>query len=163
MCCGVNVLRVFLLVFTHVCRPLCIHYLPPIHYCVWTTMDVHAHDAYPPPTHTPLQHPHLSITPTTSTLPGVVNRSQQDINTNKSMAESRRAEQEFFSSHPEYGDVMDRCGMGNVFECLCVCVCVFVCASACMCKGWGLCVCVYVCLHARCIVCIVCIVSIHQH
>jgi len=36
---------------------------------------------------------------------GVVNRSQHDLNTGLSMADSRAAEADFFASMPEYADV----------------------------------------------------------
>lgn len=41
---------------------------------------------------------------------GVVNRSQQDINGNVSMLSARRAEEEFFKSHPAYRNISHRCG-----------------------------------------------------
>ncbi|GAA5808089.1 hypothetical protein MFLAVUS_001471 [Mucor flavus] len=41
---------------------------------------------------------------------GVVNRSQQDILTNKPMATALEAENEFFSQHPAYRSVAARCG-----------------------------------------------------
>ena len=41
---------------------------------------------------------------------GVVCRSQQDILTNKPMAEALRAEGEFFRSHPAYRSVANKCG-----------------------------------------------------
>lgn len=41
---------------------------------------------------------------------GVVNRSQQDIMTRKSLEESLAAEMEFFNSHPAYRSVASRCG-----------------------------------------------------
>ncbi|EPQ27137.1 uncharacterized protein PFL1_05418 [Pseudozyma flocculosa PF-1] len=41
---------------------------------------------------------------------GVVNRSQQDINGNVSMLVARRAEEEFFRSHPAYRNIAHRCG-----------------------------------------------------
>lgn len=45
---------------------------------------------------------------------GVVNRCQQDINNCRSMAEARQAEQEFFDSHEEYGEVSDHCGTAHL-------------------------------------------------
>ncbi|PWW79205.1 hypothetical protein C7212DRAFT_340115 [Tuber magnatum] len=41
---------------------------------------------------------------------GVVNRSQQDIQGNKSLAEALKAEQEFFKFHPAYRNMAHRCG-----------------------------------------------------
>ncbi|PWN31972.1 uncharacterized protein FA14DRAFT_174844 [Meira miltonrushii] len=41
---------------------------------------------------------------------GVVNRSQQDINGNKSMLAARKAEEDFFSNHPAYRNIAHRCG-----------------------------------------------------
>jgi len=41
---------------------------------------------------------------------GVVNRSQHDINTSKTMQFAREAEKEFFGSHPEYAPVLNQCG-----------------------------------------------------
>jgi len=41
---------------------------------------------------------------------GVVNRSQQDIQTQKPMSESLRAESEFFRHHPAYRNMATRCG-----------------------------------------------------
>lgn len=41
---------------------------------------------------------------------GVVNRSQQDIQTNKPMAEALKAEAEFFRHHPAYRNMATRCG-----------------------------------------------------
>jgi dynamin 1-like protein len=41
---------------------------------------------------------------------GVVNRSQQDILTNKSMNKALEAENEFFQQHPAYRSVAFRCG-----------------------------------------------------
>ena len=41
---------------------------------------------------------------------GVVNRSQQDIQTNKPMSEALRAEAEFFRHHPAYRNMAPRCG-----------------------------------------------------
>lgn len=41
---------------------------------------------------------------------GVVNRSQQDINGNVSMLVARRAEEEFFKTHPAYRNISHRCG-----------------------------------------------------
>ncbi|PWN54214.1 hypothetical protein IE53DRAFT_383239 [Violaceomyces palustris] len=41
---------------------------------------------------------------------GVVNRSQQDINGNVSMLVARRAEEEFFRTHPAYRNIAHRCG-----------------------------------------------------
>lgn len=41
---------------------------------------------------------------------GVVNRSQQDIQANKPMAEALKAEQEFFRHHPAYRNMAHRCG-----------------------------------------------------
>ncbi|KAH3899242.1 probable Dynamin-related protein DNM1 [Saccharomycodes ludwigii] len=41
---------------------------------------------------------------------GVVNRSQQDIQLNKSVGESLKSEQEFFDRHPVYRAISNRCG-----------------------------------------------------
>lgn len=41
---------------------------------------------------------------------GVVNRSQQDIQTNKPMSESLKAESDFFRHHPAYRNMATRCG-----------------------------------------------------
>ncbi|KAI9790191.1 MAG: Dynamin- GTPase protein [Peltula sp. TS41687] len=41
---------------------------------------------------------------------GVVNRSQQDIQGNKPMAEALKTEQEFFRHHPAYRNMAHRCG-----------------------------------------------------
>lgn len=41
---------------------------------------------------------------------GVVNRSQQDIQTNKSLTEALKSEQEFFKFHPAYRNMAHRCG-----------------------------------------------------
>ncbi|WFC96594.1 dynamin GTPase [Malassezia brasiliensis] len=41
---------------------------------------------------------------------GVVNRSQQDINSNVPLDMARRSEEEFFRSHPAYRNIAHRCG-----------------------------------------------------
>lgn len=41
---------------------------------------------------------------------GVVNRSQQDIHANKSLADALVAEREYFNSHPVYRNIAHRCG-----------------------------------------------------
>ncbi|KAF2723100.1 dynamin [Polychaeton citri CBS 116435] len=41
---------------------------------------------------------------------GVVNRSQQDIQGNKSMADALQSEREFFRTHPAYRNIATRCG-----------------------------------------------------
>ena len=41
---------------------------------------------------------------------GVVNRSQQDIQTNKSLADALQAERDFFRHHPAYRNMANRCG-----------------------------------------------------
>jgi dynamin 1-like protein len=41
---------------------------------------------------------------------GVVNRSQQDIQGNKSLAEALKSEQDFFRHHPAYRNMANRCG-----------------------------------------------------
>ena len=41
---------------------------------------------------------------------GVVNRSQQDIQTNKPMSEALKAEADFFKHHPAYRNIAVRCG-----------------------------------------------------
>ena len=45
---------------------------------------------------------------------GCVNRCQQDINNSRSMADARKAEQEFFDSHEEYTEVSNQCGTANL-------------------------------------------------
>jgi len=45
---------------------------------------------------------------------GVVNRSQEDINKNSPMSQARKAEEAFFTSHPEYRDVAAQCGSSNL-------------------------------------------------
>eukprot|EP00775_Hariotina_reticulata_P001703 gene1703-2048_t len=44
----------------------------------------------------------------------VVNRSQADINSSKSMKDAKMAEQLWFESHPEYSEVLSQCGVGNL-------------------------------------------------
>jgi dynamin 1-like protein len=41
---------------------------------------------------------------------GIVNRSQQDILTNKPMADALKAENDFFRQHPSYRAIATRCG-----------------------------------------------------
>lgn len=41
---------------------------------------------------------------------GVVNRSQQDIHSNKSLKDSLEAEKEFFQNHPAYRNIAHKCG-----------------------------------------------------
>ena len=41
---------------------------------------------------------------------GVVNRSQQDINTNKGLKEALDSEMDFFKSHPAYRNIAHKCG-----------------------------------------------------
>lgn len=41
---------------------------------------------------------------------GVVNRSQQDITTNKSLDDSLQSEKEFFQNHPAYKTIANKCG-----------------------------------------------------
>lgn len=41
---------------------------------------------------------------------GVVNRSQQDIITKKSIRDALKAEDEYFSTHPIYRNIASRCG-----------------------------------------------------
>ena len=41
---------------------------------------------------------------------GVINRSQHDIDTKKSMAAARKSEREFFENSNDYSDLADRCG-----------------------------------------------------
>jgi dynamin 1-like protein len=41
---------------------------------------------------------------------GLVNRSQQDIITNKSMEDAVQSEKLFFQSHPSYRNISQRCG-----------------------------------------------------
>ncbi|CAN1133492.1 Dynamin-related protein 3A [Linum perenne] len=42
---------------------------------------------------------------------GVVNRSQEDINLNRSVKDALAAEEKFFRSHPVYSTLADRCGV----------------------------------------------------
>ncbi|XP_051144270.1 dynamin-related protein 3A-like isoform X2 [Andrographis paniculata] len=42
---------------------------------------------------------------------GVVNRSQEDIQTNRSIKDALAAEEKFFRSRPVYSDIADRCGV----------------------------------------------------
>ena len=49
---------------------------------------------------------------------GVVNRSQQDIISNRNIAEACAAEDDFFSSHPEYSSVANQCGLQNLAKAL---------------------------------------------
>ncbi|CAA3026010.1 dynamin-related protein 3A-like isoform X2 [Olea europaea var. sylvestris] len=42
---------------------------------------------------------------------GVVNRSQEDIQMNRSIKDALIAEEKFFNSHPAYRDLADRCGV----------------------------------------------------
>lgn len=49
---------------------------------------------------------------------GVVNRSQQDIMTAKSLDESLAAEMEFFLSHPAYKSIANRCGTAHLAKTL---------------------------------------------
>lgn len=49
---------------------------------------------------------------------GVVNRSQQDIMTRKSLEESLAAEMEFFNSHPAYRTISSRCGTEHLAKTL---------------------------------------------
>ncbi|KAL7750211.1 Dynamin- GTPase protein [Sorochytrium milnesiophthora] len=49
---------------------------------------------------------------------GVVNRSQQDINKQKSMVAARRDESEFFATHPLYYEIADRCGTDHLITAL---------------------------------------------
>jgi dynamin 1-like protein len=41
---------------------------------------------------------------------GTVNRSQQDILTNKAMKDALKAEEDFFNQHPAYRRISNRCG-----------------------------------------------------
>lgn len=41
---------------------------------------------------------------------GIVNRSQQDILTNKPMADALKSENDFFRQHPSYRAIASRCG-----------------------------------------------------
>lgn len=41
---------------------------------------------------------------------GVVNRSQQDIQTNKNLQDALKSEQDFFRHHPAYRNMAHRCG-----------------------------------------------------
>ena len=45
---------------------------------------------------------------------GIVNRSQDDINKKKKMADARRNEEDFFRSHLEYRELGSQCGVPNL-------------------------------------------------
>ena len=49
---------------------------------------------------------------------GVVNRSQADIDSNKSVEAARRAEHDFFENSRDYSDLADRCGSQYLAHCL---------------------------------------------
>ncbi|OHT09917.1 Dynamin central region family protein [Tritrichomonas foetus] len=49
---------------------------------------------------------------------GVINRSQQDIDTKKSMEAARKAEREYFENSRDYSDLADRCGTGYLAQIL---------------------------------------------
>ncbi|KAH0785822.1 Dynamin central region family protein [Histomonas meleagridis] len=49
---------------------------------------------------------------------GVVNRSQADIDSNKSIAAARKAEHDFFENSRDYSDLADRCGSQYLAHCL---------------------------------------------
>lgn len=64
---------------------------------------------------------------------GLVNRSQQDIITNKSLDDAVKSEQLFFQSHPSYRNISQRCGslflskqLNQVSINVCVCVHLYV-------------------------------------
>lgn len=42
---------------------------------------------------------------------GVVNRSQQDINTNKSIYDAKKAEKQYFINHPVYRSIAHKMGL----------------------------------------------------
>lgn len=49
---------------------------------------------------------------------GVINRSQHDIDTKKSMEEARKSERKFFEDSVDYSDLADRCGTGYLEQVL---------------------------------------------
>lgn len=49
---------------------------------------------------------------------GVINRSQHDIDTNKSMEAARKSERKFFEDSVDYSDLADRCGTGYLEQVL---------------------------------------------
>ncbi|OHS93349.1 Dynamin central region family protein [Tritrichomonas foetus] len=49
---------------------------------------------------------------------GVINRSQQDIDTKKSMEAARKAERDYFENSRDYSDLADRCGTGYLSQIL---------------------------------------------
>lgn len=49
---------------------------------------------------------------------GVVNRSQQDIQGNKSLADALKSEADFFKHHPAYRNMANRCGTQFLAKCL---------------------------------------------
>lgn len=49
---------------------------------------------------------------------GVVNRSQQDIISQRNIGEARAAELEFFNAHAEYSSVTAHCGLHNLAKAL---------------------------------------------
>lgn len=51
-------------------------------------------------------------------LAGVVNRSQQDIISQRNIGEARTAELEFFNAHAEYSSVPAHCGLHNLAKAL---------------------------------------------
>lgn len=51
-------------------------------------------------------------------LAGVVNRSQQDIISQRNIGEARAAELEFFNAHAEYSSVTAHCGLHNLAKAL---------------------------------------------
>ncbi|KIY92030.1 hypothetical protein MNEG_15933 [Monoraphidium neglectum] len=55
-----------------------------------------------------------SVVPLRLGYVAVVNRSQADINSRRSMAEARRAEAAWFDHHTEYLEVAGQCGVGTL-------------------------------------------------
>ena len=49
---------------------------------------------------------------------GVVNRSQEDIISQRNIGEAQAAELDFFSTHPEYNSVAAQCGLHNLAKAL---------------------------------------------
>ena len=65
-----------------------------------------------------LQCAHSHLTVGLLGLAGVVNRSQQDIISQRNIGEARAAELEFFNAHAEYSSVTAHCGLHNLAKAL---------------------------------------------
>eukprot|EP00873_Tetraselmis_striata_P044246 jgi/Tetstr1/464510/TSEL_009268.t1 len=61
---------------------------------------------------------HNKVVPLKLGYVGVVNRSQHDINMNKSVKAAREAEDAFFTSHPSYSGVLSRCSTATLAKAL---------------------------------------------